>query len=83
MEVVKLGITSDQQRFWMAQWRIAAVELEDFKRQELQALTEEQAGAASDLLLQGLDFPRPPSWRDHHSGLVEQQCLFHRGHPRR
>ena len=73
--------SQEQQRQWIESWRFAGDTLEDLKRQELQAMTEEEACAASDILLQGIEFPRPPSWRDHDSGLVEQQRIFRRSHP--
>ncbi len=71
-------ITPEAQRALIAQWRDATVELEDFRRQELQSMTDEQARAASELLLGAIEFPRPPSWRDETSGLVEQQRIFQR-----
>ncbi|MBN9690601.1 MAG: hypothetical protein J0M24_10210 [Verrucomicrobia bacterium] len=75
--------TPEQQRLWMEAWRVAGAALEELKRQELGSLTEEQACALSETLLQGITFPQPPSWRDQSSGLVEQQRWFQRYVPSR
>jgi len=66
------------QRAWMEQWRGAAVALEEQHRAELRALTPEKALAAIDAVLSLVDPRRIPSHRRTHSGLVEQQALFHR-----
>jgi len=65
----------EEQRRWMEQWRNAAVALEETKRQELMALTEEEAWRKTEALL---SLPKP--WRrpDRECGLVEQQAWFHR-----
>ncbi len=66
---------------WMAQWRGAAVALAEQRVRELQALTEEDARVAILALLDlGASLPFPPE-REHTSGLVVQQALFHRKHP--
>lgn len=70
-------ITPEQKRRWIEGWKIAGRELEELKTRELRSMTEAQAGAVSDSLLQGLVFPQPPSWRDSYSGLVDQQRIFH------
>lgn len=70
---------TEQQRRWIEAWRSAGPALEEIKREELQTMTEDRACAMSDSLLQGIEFPQPPSWRDFDSGLIEQQRAFH-GH---
>lgn len=70
---MKLAETPEEQRAWMAQWRSAEKALLEVKRQELRALTEEQARKYSHMLLSMISFPRPPSERDRTSGLVERQ----------
>jgi len=62
----------------MAQWRAAAPMLEQQRRRELRALTPERALAASEALLALGAAARPSLARQTHSGLVEQQRLFHR-----
>ena len=52
--------------------------MEDMRRGELRALAEDEACRRSDALMQAIEFPRPPGWRDGHSGLVDQQRWFHR-----
>jgi hypothetical protein len=74
----------------MAQWRSAAVALEEQHAQELRELTTEAAQAATQALLElGARSPITPK-RWNWSGLVEQQALLHRrrddvepDHPRR
>lgn len=62
----------------MAQWRRAAVALEEQHKRELLALSHAEGLAASDALLSlALVVPLDPS-RIAHSGLVQQQALFHR-----
>lgn len=73
---MKLAETPEEQRAWMAQWRSAEKALLEVKREELRALTEEQAQLDSLTLLSMISFPRPPSDRDQSSGLVEQQRWF-------
>lgn len=69
---------------WMAQWRDAGPALAEQKRHELRALTEEQALAATDALLEiGASLPLSAS-RESTSGLVTQQAILHsRPHPNR
>jgi hypothetical protein len=70
-------MTPEQMKQWMAQWRSAEVALYEQKFMELQALTDEEAAHASDMLLWfALDAYRNPE-RETHSGLVEQQRAFH------
>lgn len=62
----------------MKQWRRAAVALEDQRKRELQALTDQQALAASDALLSLVENLPIDVGRLTGSGLVRQQALFHR-----
>ena len=73
---MKLAVTPEEQRAWVAQWKKAAVALDIVKREELQKLTEEEAIEASNMLLGMVTFPRPPGPGDKTSGLVEQQRWF-------
>ncbi|MBA2586556.1 MAG: hypothetical protein H0U99_08740 [Chthoniobacterales bacterium] len=75
---MKLAETPEEQRAWMAQWRAAEKGLLEVKRQELRALTEEQARAQSAMLLGSITFPLPPELGRASSGLVEQQYWFSR-----
>lgn len=66
------------QRAWMQQWRSAAKALEEQHQQELSAISDAEALAASDALLSlALVVPIDPD-RLTDSGLVRQQALFHR-----
>lgn len=66
------------QRAWMQQWRRAAKALEEQHQQELSAISDAEALAASDALLSlALVVPIDPD-RLTDSGLVRQQALFHR-----
>ncbi len=77
-----LAETPEEQKRWMAQWRSAEVALLEVKREELRALTDEQVLATCDLLLADADkFYIPPKMKTS-SGLVEQQRIFMRAHPR-
>src|SRR5688500_2388746 len=64
-------------RAWMAQWRAAGPALAEQKRHELRALTDDQARAATDALLElGASLPLHSS-RESSSGLVTQQAVLH------
>ncbi len=76
---MKLATTPEEQRAWMAQWRLAAVTLEQVKAEELMAMSEEEAAAASQDLLSLGPFPLPKD-RQHSSGMVEQQQWFGKWH---
>jgi uncharacterized protein YcbX len=71
-----LAETPEEQRAWMNQWRAAAVALRQMKREELRAMTDEDAVAAFN----ALDMPPELVWRCPEridsSGLVEQQRIF-------
>ena len=70
---MKLATTPEEQRRWMAQWRLAAVALAEMKRYELQNLTDEQAWEQIEALQSISEI-----WRDPEAppGLVAQQALF-------
>jgi len=71
-----LAETPEEQQAWMKQWRAAAVALRNVKREELRAMTDEDAVAAFNALdLPPHDFPRSADRMDG-SGLVEQQRIF-------
>lgn len=80
---LRMAETPEEQKQWMAQWRSAEKALLEVKREELRALTDEEAQATSDLLLEDVaNFYIPPRQKDF-SGLVEQQRIFMRAHPRK
>jgi hypothetical protein len=75
---LRFAETPEEQKKWMAQWRSAEVALLEVKREELRALSDEEAQAACDLLLANADeFYVPPQMKTS-SGLVEQQRIFMR-----
>jgi hypothetical protein len=79
---MKLATTPEEQRAWMAQWRLAAASLEQIKLEELRALSNEQALRDSDIVL-GLApdaYLRASACTD--CGLVEQQRVFAKWHQR-
>jgi hypothetical protein len=64
------------QRAWAAQWREAATALADQRARELAAMTDEQALAAAEAVLElAARAPVPPE-RQMWSGLVRQQELL-------
>ena len=73
---MRMAVTPDQQRAWMARWRSAAIALENVKAEELRALTGEQALRDSDMLLAMAPDAFERACRDQSSGFVEQQRLF-------
>ncbi len=75
--------TPEEQKQWMAQWRLAEAALLEVKREELRALTDADVLATCDLLLADADkFYVSPGAKTS-SGLVEQQRIFMRAHPRK
>lgn len=69
----------DKMRYWVENWKRVGPELERIKREELRALSDEDAYQNAVALMSCLeaDFwedPRRSQW----SGLVEQQRLFQR-----
>ncbi len=74
-----MSMDAAAERAWMEQWRSAARALEDQRKEELRALSDADALAASDALLSlALLVPLNPD-RVGDSGLVRQQELFHGG----
>jgi hypothetical protein len=77
-----LAETPEEQKGWMKQWRFAEIALRQVKREELRAMTDEDAVAAFN----ALNMPPELVWRSPDrvcsAGLVEQQRLFQkaRGH---
>lgn len=69
-------MTNGSLRRWVAQWRFAAVELPKQKARELRALTEKEAIADTDMLLDSQDDAWAPAERKTSSGFVDQQRLF-------
>ena len=71
-----LAKTPEEQRAWMNQWRAAAIALRQVRREELRAMTDEDAVAAFN----ALNVPPELVWRspkrESSSGLVEQQRIF-------
>ncbi len=71
-----LAETPEEQKAWMAQWRSAEVALRQVKREELRAMTDEDAVAAFN----ALDMPPELAYRSperaNSNGLVEQQRIF-------
>ena len=71
-----LAETPEEQQAWMKQWRMAEVALRQIKREELRAMTDEDAVVAFNALdLPPRDFPRATDRMDG-SGLAEQQRIF-------
>ncbi len=72
--------TPEEQRIWMRQWRSAEVALRTIKREELRAMTDQDAIAAFN----ALDMPPELCWRSpervNSLGLVEQQRIFKKAH---
>jgi hypothetical protein len=66
-----------EQEAWMAQWRVAAPQLLEIHHRELRGLTDEQALHAADALLSLAAGSPYSEERRRHSGLVDQQALFH------
>jgi hypothetical protein len=69
------------QRRWLEQWEGAARALEEQRRLELRTLSPSRALAATEALLSLVSPDLLPVARRTHSGLVEQQRLFHRREP--
>lgn len=75
-EKVRLAETPEEQKKWMAQWRLAEVALLEVKREELRALTDDEAIFAFN------SFDLPPEMiyrapdRAESPGFVEQQRIF-------
>ena len=72
---LKLAATPDERRRWVAQWRQAAIALDEVKRDELANLDDDEAWHSADQLLDLARFHRQSSDT---SGLIEQQSWFQR-----
>ena len=72
--LMKLATAPEEQRRWMAQWRAAAIALDEVRRDELANLTEEEAWRQTEDLLSCAEFYLESNDT---SGLVEQQYWFH------
>jgi len=59
-------------------WRAASAALSAQRRHELRTMTTERARAATEALLSLASSERLSPHRRSHSGLVEQQSVFHR-----
>ncbi|MBA3961629.1 MAG: hypothetical protein H0X40_06980 [Chthoniobacterales bacterium] len=80
---IRMAETPEEQRQWMAQWRLAEKGLLEIKREELRALTDADVLANCDLLLAEADKFYIPLKMKISSGLVEQQRIFMRARPPR
>ena len=73
---IHLAETPEEQRKWMEQWRSAAITLRQVKREELRAMTDEDAVRAFN----ALDCPPELGYRNperaNSEGLIEQQRIF-------
>ena len=76
--LMSTSMTNEQHRAWMAQWRRAAVALEQVQRRELARMTDAEALAAAERVLTPVGDPYRDPQRLHTSGLVDQQRIFHR-----
>ncbi len=70
----------DQTRAWVAAWKERGKALEEVRKQELRALTEEEAGR----LFAKMAFDPGTMWispeRAESAGFIEQQRIFMRSH---
>jgi len=70
--------TAEEQRAWMNQWREAEKYLRKAKREELRAMTDEDAVAAFNALDMPLDLVWRSPERVNSEGLIEQQRIFNK-----
>jgi hypothetical protein len=70
---MKLATTPEEMRQWMAQWREAAIYMDEVKRDELANMTDEEGWRAIESIQSIRD-----GWRNPAAvcGLIEQQALF-------
>ncbi len=73
---LRLAETPEEQRQWMAQWRSAEAALLEVKREELRALTDEEAVAAFNALDMPPELVYRSRARQESLGFVEQQRIF-------
>jgi hypothetical protein len=70
---MKLATTPEEMRQWMAQWREAAIYMDEVKREELANMTDEEGWRAIESIQSIRD-----GWHNPEAvcGLIEQQALF-------
>lgn len=75
-EVAKLP-EREQMRAWVENWKRIGPELEEIKKRELRALTEEEAARQAAILNESVadEYWIEPA-RERSEGLIEQQRLF-------
>lgn len=73
-----LAMTAAQRHAWMAQWRAAGPALERVRVDEMRRA---DLAVVADELEEALQTAAPVRAVSPASGLVEQQCLFHRVAP--
>ena len=73
-----MASSAETERQWLGQWKTAGPALLEQRKTELRELTVEKALAASEALLSLVTTVTLAPSRRSHSGLVEQQALFHR-----
>jgi hypothetical protein len=66
----------EKMRYWVENWKRVGPELERIKREELRALTDEQAASNAESILSTPVEQWLPERRRQWSGLVEQQQYF-------
>jgi hypothetical protein len=71
-------VPSEAEREWLRQWSRATTALADQRGRELAAMSDEDALAAADAVLDLAALAPLNPDRVSSSGLVEQQALFHR-----
>ncbi len=73
----------EQMRAWVENWKRIGPELEETKKRELRAMTEEEAGEKAAVINESAAddiWVRPAKARS--EGFIEQQRLFQKCHPR-
>jgi hypothetical protein len=74
----------EQMRVWVNHWKWLGPELERIKREELRAMTEEEAAQRAITVMNSRPrAARERARRDTSSGLVEQQRIFSKAHAAR
>jgi hypothetical protein len=76
VEKLRLAETAEEQKQWMAQWRLAEKMLLEVKREELRALTDEKAVASFNALNMPPELVYRSPARTHSLGFFEQQRIF-------
>ncbi len=73
---LRMAETPEEQKAWMAQWRLAAEGLREVKRDELRALTDAEAIASFNALDMPPELIYRVADRAESPGFVEQQRFF-------